>query len=472
MSLSRRLFLAGAATSAAFGGLRARAQEPISYLNEVHGYGPLRPDPDGIFDLPEGFRYQVVSQAGETMSDGLLVPHKADGMGCFGLDAERVILVRNHELRPDDANFGPLGLSERLRDRLRGGRFYDVGADGAPLPGGATTLVYNLRTRRTERQHLSLGGTAVNCAGGVTPWGSWLSCEEITVKPGGRFPVGKDHGWVFEVPSRARGLVEAAPLRDMGRFQHEAAAVDPRTGVIYMTEDAYDALGLFYRFLPNDRRNPARGGRLQALGFRDPAMGGDSRNRDGVLWREGDWKEVVWIDMDGVDNPDDDLRLRGHRRGAALFGRGEGIFFGRSPQTGAGELYFTCTAGGPSQTGQIMRYVPSPLEGQPGERDQPGRIQLFLEADNPLHLQFPDNLTIAPWGHLFVCEDKYIEKPMNHLKGITPDGRTYTLGRNRFDRQSELAGVCFSPDGTTLFVNIYWPGVTLAITGPWGSLRA
>ena len=468
MSLSRRLFLAGAATSAAFGGVlrHARAQDPVSYVNEVPGYGPLKADPHGIFDLPEGFSYQVISQAGETMSDGLLVPHKTDGMGCFALDADRVALVRNHELKPEDGNFGPLGLSRRLREKLPGAGAYDAGTDGVPLPGGTTTLVYNMRSRRLERQHLSLAGTAVNCAGGITPWGSWLSCEESTVKPGGRSAVAKDHGWVFEVPSRGRGLAAPTPLRDMGRFQHEAACVDPRTGVIYMTEDAFDHLGLFYRFLPNDRTAPAKGGRLQALGFRDAPQGGDSRNREGIFWREGEWKQVAWIDMDGVDNPGDDLRMRGQAKGAAFFSRGEGVFFGN------GELYFACTSGGAARLGQIMRYVPSPAEGQPGERDQPGRIQLFLESDNPAVLQFPDNITVAPWGHLITCEDRYVENPVNHLKGITPDGKVYTLGRNVFAEKAELAGVCFSPDGSTLFLNIYWPGITLAVTGPWRSLRA
>src|SRR3712207_5685309 len=147
-----------------------------------------------------------------------------------------------------------------------------------------------------------------------TPWGSWLTCEELAVLPPNA-GVSKSHGWVFEVPATARGPVDPVPLTAMGRFQHEAACVDPRSGVIYMTEDAFDHLGLFYRFLPNDRRNPAKGGRLQALGFRDAPGGGDSRNREQVVWREGDWKEVVWVDMEGVDNPGDDLRLRGHKAG-------------------------------------------------------------------------------------------------------------------------------------------------------------
>jgi uncharacterized repeat protein (TIGR03803 family) len=461
MPLSRRLFLAGAATTAAFSGFaqRSGAQGADTYVNDVHGYGPLIPDPNRVFDLPQGFSYQVISQAGETMSDGFLVPFKMDGMGCFALDRDRVALVRNHELKPEDANFGPFGIKQRLAPRLKSQAGYALSGGDIPLPGGTTTLVYNLRTRRLESQHLSLVGTAVNCAGGVTPWGSWLTCEETTLLPGRATT--RDHGWVFEVPARARGLVQAAPLKGMGRFKHEAACIDPRTGIVYLTEDQGDSL--LYRYLPDDRRNLARGGRLQALAFRDgPA---DTRNWSGVGFEPRSWRDVRWIDMDGVDSPADDLRKRGAAKGAAVFARGEGIHWGQ------GELYFTATSGGAAKIGQIFRYAPSAQEGR-GEGDAPGRLQLFVEARDPKAFDYVDNITVAPWGHLIACEDKYTENPVNHLKGILPDGRTYTLGRNVFRDQAELAGACFSPDGSTLFLNIYWPGITLAITGPWASFRA
>jgi uncharacterized protein len=469
MPLSRRLFLSGAATSLAFSGFvrRSSAQAPAtSYRNEVFGYGELVRDPDGIFDLPRGFSYEIVSHAGEEMSDGLVVPHKADGMGCFAYGRDQVVLVRNHELHHTrDINHGPLGLKQRLAGKLDASAAFDVGPAGLPLPGGTTTLVYDLRAKRLVSQNLGLVGTTTNCAGGVTPWGTWLTCEERTNRAGdgGR----KDHGWVFEAPAVPGRLARAEPIRGMGRFKHEAAAVDPRTGVVYLTEDETDGECLFYRYLPNDRRRPFAGGRLQALGFRDALAGGDSRNWTGaVAWKVGDWKDAVWVDLDGVDNPHDDLRRRGHAKGAAWFARGEGIHFGR------GELYFTCTSGGAAGVGQIMRYVPSAQEGQPGERRRPGRIQLFLESEDKKRLDYADNIVIAPWGHLFVCEDQYSETPVNHLKGITPDGKVYTIGRNAFRDAAELAGVCFSPDGTTLFLNIYWPGITLAITGPWDRFHA
>lgn len=467
MLTTRRHFLGGAAVSAAFAGLALAQEAPLeSYRNEVFGYGPLRPDPEGLFDLPEGFSYTVVSRASEAMDDGLVVPHKADGMACFPLGGDRVRLVRNHELKVADINHGALGPGRTLIDRLNRKRVYDLDDNGLPLPGGTTTITYDLKTRRRVDQHLSLAGTTVNCAGGPTPWGSWLSCEEVVLNPGQG--VRKSHGWVYEVPAGARGLVKAEPLPALGRFQHEAAAVDPRTGVIYLTEDSFDHKGLFYRFLPNDRRRPSRGGRLQALGVRDAPRGGDLRNFKGepVTWTPGSWRDVTWIDLEGVDSAGADLRFRGQAAGAAFVGRGEGVFLSRDG------LYIAATSSGPTQHGQILRYVPSPDEGQPGETDAPGYIQLFAEPVDGRALDYPDNLTVAPWGHILACEDRYSKDLKNHLRGITAQGQAYTIGRNVHPDNAELAGVCFSPDGSTLFVNIYWPGITLAITGPWAAFRA
>ena len=466
MPFSRRAFIASAATSLAFAGFGARAQDEAaelpSYLNEVEGYGPLLPDPKGMLDLPRGFSYRIISQAGETMADGFLVPGAFDGMGCFSLDGDRVALVRNHELGPAAFNDGAFGLGGRLASRLPKDRAYDFSDTGLPLPGGTTTVIYDLKTGQTVSQHLSLAGTAVNCAGGVTPWGSWITCEETTLTAG--LEIGKDHGYAFEVPSAGKGLADPIPLKAMGRFRHEAVCIDPRTGVVYQTEDLQD--GLFYRFLPNDRRNLAAGGKLQALGIVGVAEDADTRNQEGVVnIAPGAWVETRWIDMDGVDNPYDDLRLRGHAKGAAFFARGEGVHWGN------GELYFTATSGGAAGAGQIFRYVPSEFEGQAGEADKPGRLQLFVESKDERVMDYADNIAISPLGHIVVCEDRYSEVKPNHLKGVTPQGKVYTLARNVFRGNAEFCGACFSPDGQTLFVNLQWPGVTLAITGPWASVK-
>ena len=385
------------------------------------------------------------------MDDGLVVPDRADGMGCFALDRGRVALVRNHELQAHHRETGPLPGGEDSPLAA-----YDRNTQGEALPGGATTIVYDLAAGRVEAQHLSLLGTIRNCAGGITPWGSWLTCEEDMTRAGNG--VARDHGWVFEVPASARGLVDPVPLTAMGRFNHEAAAVDPRTGIVYLTEDRDDSL--LYRFLPETRGKLARGGRLQALALVDASLS-DSRNWNGIGFPQGTWQAVRWIDLDGVESPDDDLRKRGAVKGALLFARGEGVHYGD------GELYFCCTSGGAAKLGQVMRYRPSRFEGQPQERGTPGMLQNFVESTDPSQLNFGDNLTVAPNGHLIVCEDQYTDKIDNHLRGVTPSGLLYPLARLR--APTELAGACFSPDGSTLFVNVYSPGKTLAISGPWAA---
>jgi len=455
MRFSRRLVLASGSAALAFSGMVARAQTRSSeYRSEIPGYGPLIEDPEGLLDLPEGFSYRVISQSGETMDDGLLVPGKPDGMGCFPGEGDEVILVRNHEVKPRHLDLGPSGIGHRLRDRLPAEKVFDTYADGHPLGGGTTTLVYDLVEQRVVRQHLSLTGTLTNCAGGVTPWRTWLTCEENEDNAGSG--INRNHGWVFEVPADATGLIDPVPLTAMGRFEHEAACVDPETGHVYLTEDRDDSL--FYRFIPETPGRLADGGQLQALVIAG-APAADTRNWNGaVLWRMGDWLDAEWVDLEDVESPNNDLRQRGHAAGAALFARGEGLTWGD------GELFFTCTSGGARGFGQIMRLVP-------GRNGAPDRLQLFLESDDDAVFDYGDNLTVAPWGHLLVCEDRYSEERI-HLRGIAPDGQVYTVARNAHALNSEFAGVCVSPDGSTVFVNVMEPGYTLAITGPWNSLQS
>lgn len=409
---------------------------------------PLVADPAGVIDLPPGFAYRVISKAGDAMDDGHVVGDRADGMGCFALGGGRVALVRNHELQVRHHDKGPFGNRSVATA-------FDRSDDGRALPGGTSTLIYDLRSGQVEAQYQSLAGTIRNCSGGVTPWGSWLTCEEDVTRAGNG--VSRDHGWVFEVPAALKGLADPVPLTAMGRFNHEAAAVDPATGIVYLTEDRDDSL--FYRFLPARPGQLAAGGRLQALAFVEPGLD-DSRNWGEITLPRGASRPVRWIDLNGTDSPDDDLRLRGHAMGAARFARGEGVHFGSQ------SIYFCCTSGGAARLGQVFRYRPSPAEGQAGEASSPGLLQNFVESDDPKMFNFGDNLTVAPNGHLVVCEDQYSLVVENHLRGVTPAGELYTLARCR--QQTELAGACFAPDGSTLFVNLYSPAMTLAITGPWG----
>jgi len=434
----RRRFLAS--TGTAFAALAAsscmRVSSATARVADAHGYGPPVPDPAGLLDLPQGFSYRVISSLGDAMDDGASVPDRADGMGCFDLGAGRLALVRNHELQPQHEGGGVAGTA------------YDTVARSlVPLPGGTTTIVLDAATLAVERQYRSLAGTIRNCAGGITPWGSWLSCEENTDTANGR--INKDHGWVFEVPATAPGLVDPVPLTAMGRFNHEAACVDPASGIVYMTEDRDDSL--LYRFIPASPGQLAAGGRLEAL-----TLGSvdDTRNWSGSSVAPGDWHEAQWIALDDVMSPADDLRQRGAAAGAAVFARGEGIWMGE------GELYFACTSGGGARQGQIFRLRPSASGAD--------RLQLFFESTSREQFSFGDNLTVAPDGHLIVCEDQYTPIVANHLRGITPEGLPYAFAFLRV--QTELAGACFSPDGRVLFVNAYSPARTLAITGPWNWL--
>lgn len=455
--VSRRQFNLSA-VALAFAGLNsslvACAQTGrIQQTPTFSGFGPLVSDPNQLLDLPEGFSYRILSQLDDMMDDGLPVPDRADGMGCFQLDEDRISLVRNHELKPKH-----LEDASEAWQKYKSDKAYDNFPNGVSLPGGTSNLVYNLKTQTLEKQHLSLVGTIRNCAGGVTPWNTWLTCEESVDKAEGKS--GADHGYIFEVPADAQGLVDPVPLKDMGRFNHEAAAVDPDTGIVYLTEDRGESL--FYRFIPTVKEQLAHGGQLQALVIKN-AKQFDSRNWRRSSMKLNEWLEVEWINLDNPESPEDDLRLRGYVDGAAVFARGEGIHLGQND--GINEFYFCCTNGGAKKLGQIMRYQPSKYEGQKGEQQQGGRIQLFLESSDGDLYNYGDNITVTPQGHLLVCEDQYTDTTNNHLQWVTSKGEVCSFAKLQV--QTEPAGVCFSQDGSTLFVNLYSPTKTLAITGPW-----
>ncbi|MEQ8843814.1 MAG: DUF839 domain-containing protein [Phycisphaerales bacterium] len=471
---SRRQFMkSAAAVTLGFGGLQTLfARHAFSTPASADiglGFGPLAPDPKGIFDLPEGFRYQVISRIGETMSDGLLVPGLPDAMGAFEGPNGTTIIVRNHELDPSKKNGSPFGDGQRLAGRLPRAKFYDAGFGGYHSYGGTTTIVYDTRRGTVEKEYLSLAGTIRNCAGGPTPWGTWITCEETAERASDRTSPDrlyeKDHGYNFEVPASAEpGLAEPVPLRAMGRFMHEAVCVDPSTGIVYQTEDRHD--GLVYRFVPNVPGKLREGGRLQALCVRGK-LSLDTRNWEDQKVRVGERLEVEWLDLEDVDALDDGLRKRGFARGAARFARGEGMWWGALADGSPASAYFACTSGGRIKKGQVWRYTPSPAEGTAGEASEPGVLELFVEPNNAGLIDNADNITVAPFGDLIICEDGSDEQ---FLVGVTPEGRIYKLGRNAYNT-SELAGACFSPDGSTLFVNVQHVGITLAITGPWESRR-
>lgn len=417
MTLSRRQFfsLAGAGTAGAL--LLSPLQAFYAKRTLAAGpYGALVADPLGVLDLPAGFSYVRLSETGQMMNDGYTVPGGHDGMGAFAGANGNTILIRNHELSPTSSNGVGAPNSKKYDTKGRGGTTTLVVS-----PNGALVSHYG-----------SLAGTYRNCAGGPTPWGSWLSCEES-------FEVGnKKHGYIFEVPSSATGFVTPVPLVAMGRFNHEAAAVDPDTGYVYLTEDRSDSL--LYRFVPSTANNLSAGTlyalKITAIPQADTTTG----------FTVGQSHAVSWVQIANPDPASDTVRSAGFNLGAAKFARGEGIFYGN------GDIYFCCTSGGSAGLGQVWRYTPAT-----------NTLRLYIEPNNSGTLDFPDNIVVAPNNDIFLCEDG---NGTDFIVGVTPTGSLYKFARNALNT-NEFAGVCFSPNGQIMFVNVQTPGITFAITGPW-----
>jgi secreted PhoX family phosphatase len=452
--MDRRSFLKSAAAAAAavpFHALLARAeglpQAAAARALRTGGYGPLVDALDGatglpLLKLPEGFRYVTFGWAGDVMVDGARTPGKHDGMGAFAAGPARVRLVRNHET---DRGTPFCGVA------------YDRGACG-----GTTTIEFDTETGRFISARASLSGTMRNCAGGPTPWGSWLTGEETTDS------VGKPHGYVFEVP--ADGVADPTPIRAMGRFSHEAVAVDPATGYLYQTEDPGASVASFfggsrhksgfYRFVPNVKGQLAAGGGLFMLKVKE------ARKVDlGNSYANGTTFDVEWVPIENPDDPDgktsdDFVWSQGRAQGAATFARLEGCWYGN------GKVYVVATDGGRGQ-GQVWEYDPSAET-----------ISLLFESPGKHVLDKPDHLTVSPRGGIVLCEDGGGDE---FLHGLTTSGEIFVFAQNNVRlrgerngltgdfRGAEWAGPCYSPDGTWLFANIYDPGITVAITGPWQS---
>jgi secreted PhoX family phosphatase len=455
----RRLFLASsfsAGAALAMQRLVARGElfgsSTYSTLIAAKGagaYGPLRPTAanntgETLLALPEGFQYVIFGKTGDKMSDGNQTPRAHDGMAAFNVKGE-LRLIRNHEINNQLGKEGvTIGDPQKSYDTLAG--------------GGTSTLVIDPKTREVKRSFISLSGTLQNCAGGPTPWGSWVSCEETILGPikfkdtrgveRGGFT--RNHGYCFEVSATDDDLKQAVPLKEMGRFVHEAIAVDPQTGIVYETEDRGSAG--FYRFLPKKKGKLADGGQLQMLAIKDKPQF-DTRTGQ----KQGAKYDAVWVKIDNPDPPNpesDDLSVykQGLKKGAATFARLEGCWYGN------GSIFFTATSGGDQRRGQVWQYTPQ------GKND--GLLTLLFESPDVAVLDGPDNLCVSPRGGLVICEDGGAEQ---FVRGLTPEGKIFDLARNvvpGFETR-EFAGATFSPDGQTLFFNIQTPGLSFAVWGPW-----
>lgn len=446
-------------------------------------YGPISPVQDlatglPLLQLPAGFSYRSFGWRGDPMSDGRPCPGNHDGMGVVlsrrAGGANELVLVRNHEcVFGDAASF------------IHASAVYDRGAKSAASAsvscGGTTNLVY--RDGDWVGMTPSLGGTNGNCAGGVTPWGTWLSCEEVGSDASST--EGKRHGYVFEVlPDAAK--TSGRPIVGMGRFSHEAVAVDPASGIVYLSEDAAARSG-FYRYVPKVKAGApgslAQGGQLQMARVRGMP---NANLASAVLHAE---YPLEWVDIVDPDQDRGDVTgptgivvkaasgpfVQGWKQGALRLNRGEGLWYH------AGKIYAVDTSGGVEANGTIFELD---LARQ--------RLKCVFCSPSPLVGSMGDNLTVSPRGGLLMCEDGGKEKTHDpygvgqRLMGLTASGDSYIFAKNHVNlsagqliaagkqasaagdhRTAELAGACFDPAGQTLFVNIYTPGITVAITGPF-----
>ena len=464
-TLDRRTLLRRGLTAG--GGLAALG--PLHALGADVAYGkPPRRAPGygtlvnrGDLWLPEDFEYAVIQRQGELMDDGNIVPGIFDGMAAYKGKKGTIVLIRNHENRRQAGEI-PVVVPDEL--------LYDL---DPTYNAGNTKIVLDAHgpkgTFRVRETFAVLGGTDTNCAGGTTPWASWVTCEEVV----NRSATGLKHGYVFEIPSGTDGPVKAEPILGAGRFVHEAALFFG--GALYQTEDrtksaANPAGSAFYRYVPNPPYGASNllartTGVLQALKLRDEPLADMDVGRVPLTPYPVEWVTIDNPDHDDatdIDSSPNATRNQARAKGAAAFNRAEGMWVGGK------RVYFDVTNGGAAGQGQVWEYDP-----------EQKTVTLIFESPGSTVLQSPDNVVIVPkTGHIVLQEDGSGEQ---FLRGVTPQGKIYDFAKTAAN-ETEFCGGCFDPQGQILFVNqqgdrgnlpagpLDGGAVTYAIWGPWKSV--
>jgi uncharacterized protein len=461
--LSRRSMLAGSAAGvgiALAGSLNGLFGTKPSLARTRHGgpgdgrptagFGPLVDDPAGLLSLPAGFSYAIIAQSGVTrLETGEPTPSDPDGTASFvrkggGGD----VLVNNHEVSGGEPFVVP---------HVAGFVYDDT------TFGGTTTIEVDSKGRRV-REYVSLAGTSTNCAGGKTPWDTWLTCEETEeVK-------GKRHGYVFEVdPYDQDANRDPKPVKAFGRYAHESLAVDPRRGTVYLTEDATGPNGLLYRWTPPDAALPLRHGSLRALADDAGALealtafdGGTLVPDLSVATEPGTTYETRWVTV-----PDRDAATTSTRRqfadGTITRSRKlEGMWWGDEGAYFVASFARTTDGSAAQHDGQVWFIDPE------AETIELKLHFAFTPADQDTDPDGPDNITVSAFGGLIIAEDG---DGVNHLIGSTPSGATFFFARNDHPDNSEFTGPNFSHDKKFLFANVQSPGFVYAIQGPFRKQR-
>lgn len=482
MGIDRRTVLKGSAAVAGgvmIGGpFQGLVAAPANALGgpAFRGLRALPDERDGVvrLHLPEGFSYRSFHDTEDpvVLDDGTNLPGRHDGMGAFDGPDGNVTLVRNHEVNNPGPAFGPVGEHT-----------YD------PMAQGGCTVVEVTREGEVVEAWTGLNGTMMNCSGGRMPWGAWVTCEETVNGPDvgpdftrtSNVPLTKPHGYIFEVPTS--GHASGEPITKAGRFPHEAVALDPVDGYLYLTEDNFAFPSGFYRYKP--KTHPMQSGRIDNEGtLQMLAVKGQPEVHLEAHQVKGANYTVEWVDIDDPDptfpytpgetapTTNDEaivhVGAQGRAQGAAHFSRLEGAVYDN------GVVYFTATqGGGEAMTGPDNRKGYGKGFGQVwGYHCRSGKLQLVFQSPGQMTLDLPDNITVSRRGTLVICEDSSGD---NYVRGLSRGGQLWDIALNRLVSKTgaarfgdEFAGSTFSPDGHTLYVNIQSSkGMTFAIWGPW-----